>query len=482
MNIKSLFKAKPVEQIIKDAKQAKLARTLGPMQLILLGIGAIIGSGIFVLTGAIASQCAGPSVVLSFIIGGIACICAAFCYAELASTIPVSGGAYAYINAGLGELPAYIGAGFLLMGNVLSVASVASGWSGYFTSILTDFGINFPQQFANSTGTIYKMQDGSFSTAIINIPSILITLLLAGFLCIGMQESLVINTVIVFFKMIALIAFVVVGAFYVDIDKLTPFIPENSGNFGEFGVSGVIAGASMAFLAYNGFDNVAIASQEAKNPKKDVPIGIIGSIAIVIVSYVCVSGVLVGIVDYKDLNVSQPLAVAVDKIGIPWFGFFIKFGILAALTSVLLVMTYGIARVILMMSQDGLLPKSLKKVHPKYKTPHIATIVVGFIVALLSSTLSIAKIAQLANLGILITFAIVCLALLFLRRREPHLKRDFSCPFMPFTPIIGIILLLCIIIIGMPISVYLFAGIFFITLVAFYIFSIYMREYSSAKK
>jgi APA family basic amino acid/polyamine antiporter len=470
MNLKRYFKCRSVESLQEEAKKSKeLSRSLGALQLVLLGIGAIIGAGIFVFTGTAAGQHAGPAITLSFVLAGLACACAALCYAELASTIPIAGSSYTYAYAALGELPAWIIAGMVTLTYCLGAASVASGWSGYIQSFLADYGILIPAVLSDTLGTSLVEPDGTTVTTLIDLPAFLIVIALTSIVFFGAETSATFNAVIVAIKMVVLFTFIALGATKVDPNNWTPFIPENTGKFGEFGLSGIIAGSAVVFLAYTGFDAVATAAQETKNPKRDLPIGIIGSLIICIIVYVLVSGVLTGLAPYHELNVAEPMAVAVDKMNMPWFSTMIKIGAIAGLTSVILVLVYGAVRIFYTVTHDGLLPHQLAKTHKKYHTPHILTMIIGGVVALMSSVVPVDKLVKLANFGTLVTFAIVCLGTLYLRYTKPDLKREFKCPLVPFVPLLGIALFISILC-GLPNEIFLYAGIWLTFLLAIYFF------------
>lgn len=470
MSSKKCLRRKSIELMIQQAESShSLVRSLNAFQLVLMGIGAIIGAGIFVLTGTAASQSAGPAVVLSFALSGLACACAGLCYAELSAMIPVSGSAYTFIYASLGEMAAAITAFIMIVGTFSVTSSVASGWSGYALSMLDDLGIHIPTVLAHTSGQIIQLADGTTVTAIFNFPAFFIAMLVTFILYRGVEGSALVNTIIVIIKMAVLFFFVVIGITKVDLANWTPFIPANTGTFGQFGLSGIIGGASFVFLAYSGFDTVATAAQEAKNPQKDLPIGILGSLLICMLSYMLVSGVLTGLVNYKELNVAEPIALAVDRMGLPWFAFIVKIGAVAGLTSVILVMSYGVARVIYTVTNDGLLPSFLAKCHPKYKTPHIATVIVGIIVGLVGATAPLEKIVQLSNFCIIIVFTIVSFTAIYLRYTEPNRPRVFRCPGMPWVPILGILLFLQILA-GMPDpTVYVYFLILVIFAIGFYL-------------
>lgn len=461
MSIKKYFKCRSVESLVEEAQKSRaLKRTLGAFQLVMLGIGAIIGAGIFVFTGAAAGQHAGPAIVLSFALAGFACACVALCYAELASMIPVAGSSYTYAYTSLGELPAWLIASMVMLTYLLGASAVASGWSGYVQSFMADYGLYLPAYLSDTFGKqVIDPVTGQMVTSIIDLPALTIALLMTWVVFLGSESSAWINSIIVFVKMGVLFLFIALGLTKIEPSNWTPFVPANTGNFGEFGWSGVVAGASLVFLAYSGFDAVATAAQETKNPKRDLPIGIIGSLIVCTLVYILVSGVLTGLVSYEKLNVAEPMAVAVDAMGMPWFSVLIKIGAIAGLTSVVLVLLYGSVRVLYTVTHDGLLPKFLAKTHRKRHTPHLLTMLAGGIVALLSSVLSVDKLVKLANFGTLTTFIIVCVGAVYLRYKKPNLKREFKCPLMPFIPMLGIALLLSILF-GLPAEIFEYAGVY----------------------
>ncbi len=468
MGWKKYFRCRSVESMIEEAQNAKgLTRTLGAFQLTMLGIGAIIGAGIFVFTGAAAAQHAGPSIVISFILAGLACACVALCYAELASMIPVSGSSYSYAYTSLGELPAWLIACMIMLTYVLGAASVASGWSGYMQSFLADYGVYLPYYLTDSFGSTVILQDGTITSSVVDLPALMIVCLMTYVVLKGSQTSAWVNSMIVFIKMTVLFAFIALGATKVNPENWTPFIPENTGTFGEFGISGILAGASVVFLAYNGFDAVATAAQETKNPKRDLPIGIMGSLLVCIIVYILVSGVLTGIVPYKELAVAEPMAVAVDKMQMPWFSAMIKIGAIAGLTTVILVLIYGAVRILFAVTQDGLLPPILAQLNKKTNTPSLLTMIIGAVIAVLSSILSVDKLVKLANFGTLATFAIVCIGTVYLRYKKPHIKREFRCPMVPFIPMFGFTLLIGIVA-GLPNEIFLYVGVWVLIVLVVY--------------
>jgi basic amino acid/polyamine antiporter, APA family len=470
MSIKKYFKCKSIDGLVNEAKKSQdLARTLSAFQLVLLGIGAIIGAGIFVFTGSAAGQHAGPAITLSFIFAGLACACAALCYAELASMIPVAGSSYTYSYATLGELPAWLIAGMVTLTYGLGAASVASGWSAYLQDFLNSHNIlHIPTVLSKSFG--YSVQDsvtGEMVTTLIDLPALFVVLFLGGVVLRGAESSALFNSVVVAIKMTVIFGFIVLGATKVNPENWTPFIPENTGTFGEFGLSGIIAGSAVIFLAYTGFDAVATAAQETKNPKRDLPIGIIGSLGICIVVYVLVSLVLTGLAPYQELNVANPMSVAVDKMGMPWFADAVKLGAIAGLTSVILVLIFGIVRIFYAVTHDGLLPDWLAKTHKKYHTPHLITYIATGSIAVMASLIPVDKLVKLANFGTLITFAIVCLGTLLLRYTKPEIKRDFRCPFVPVVPLVGIAVFAAILY-GLPSEIFGYAAIWVVFLIVVY--------------
>lgn len=439
----SLFATKPIEPV--DAAQP-LRRVLGAVDLTLLGIGAIIGTGIFVLTGQAAAAHAGPAVVLSMIVAGIASALAAICYAEFASAVPAAGSAYTYGYATLGELVAWVIGWDLVLEYALGAATVAVGWSGYVVALLGDFGIQFPPLFSAAPGTAVVLADGSTVTALFNLPAILISALATWLLVIGIRESARVNAVIVIIKVSVVLLIIGLGGMFVDPRNWQPFIPPNTGAFGEFGFSGILRGAGVIFFAYIGFDAVSTAAQEAHDPQKDMPRGIIGSLVICTVLYVLVSGVLVGLVPYPQLGVPAPMAVAVDAarvkaIGTSWqpildlMPFIVKVGAIMGLSSTIIVQMMAQPRIFYAMSRDGLLPEWASRIHPRYRTPHLTTLITGAIVMLSSGFTSIGVLGELVSIGTLFAFVIVSIGVIVLRKTRPDLQRPFKTPFVPALPI-----------------------------------------------
>ena len=435
----NLFARKPLSALSPEDVPQHLHRTLTATNLVALGVGEIIGAGIFVLTGQAAAQYAGPAIILSFVISGIACAFAALCYAELAAMIPIAGSAYTYAYATLGELAAWIIGWDLTLEYLFGGSAVAVGWSGYVVSFLNDIGIHLPAALTQGP-VAYDAATGWRATgAICNLPAVLIILAMTYFLVLGIRESARLNNVIVFVKMAVIVLFIIFGLSYIQLDHFTPFIPENTGAFGHFGFSGVLRAAGVIFFAYIGFDAVSTTAQEAKNPQRDLPIGILGSFVVATVLYVLVSFVIVGLVDYRSLNVPDPVAVALNAAGpgLAWLSPALKLGAIAGLSSVVLVSLLGQPRILFAMSQDGLLPPWFSKVHPKFRTPHLTTILTGVVAALIAGVFPINILGELVSIGTLFAFLIVCVGVLILRRTDPDAKRPFRTPWSPVVPVLG---------------------------------------------
>jgi APA family basic amino acid/polyamine antiporter len=432
----SLSTTKSVSALQAEARTPTLRRALGPFNLTALGIGSVIGTGIFVLTGTAASQNAGPALVISMIIAAVACALAGLCYAELASMIPVAGSAYTYAYASSGQFVAWIIGWDLILEYALSGATVAVGWSGYFVSFLRDLGLELPPQLtaAPAVGAVSGM---GMVPGIFNLPAALIVLLVTTLLVIGIRQSADTNTTLVVIKSGVLILFVALGAAYIRRENLVPFIPPNTGEFGHFGWSGVFRGAAIMFFAYVGFDAVSTAAQEAKNPQRDMPIGILASLLICTVLYIAVAIVLIGIVPYHRLNVADPIAVGIDATGLTWFSPVVKISALFGLFSTILVQLLGQTRIFFSMSRDGLLPGIFGRVHPKFQTPWLSTILTGSVVAFAAGVLPLAVLSQLVSIGSLLAFVLVCIGVLVLRRTAPDVPRPFKTPWVPWVPVLG---------------------------------------------
>jgi APA family basic amino acid/polyamine antiporter len=433
-----LFRRKSVTALQAEALADKsLKRALGPLNLTALGIGAIIGTGIFVLTGTVAAQNAGPAVVLSFVLAGIASVFAALCYSEFASLVPMAGSAYTYGYATLGEFVAWIIGWDLVLEYALAATTVAIGWSGYMVSFLGDFGIHIPAQWQAARGTIITLADGTTTTALLNLPAVFIVAVITTLLVVGIRESASVNNVIVFIKLAVVILFIVLAAPHVNPDNWHPFIPPNTGARENFGFSGVVAGAAIVFFAYIGFDSVTTTAQEAKNPQRDMPIAIIGSLVICTVLYIAVSAIATGVQPYTELDVPDPIAKVADYAGLGVFGSLIKIGAIAGLTSVILVQLLGQSRVFYSMSRDGLLPPFIRRIHPRFRTPYITSIATGLAVAIPAAILPVRDAAKLVSIGTLLAFVIVCSGVLVLRIREPNLHRPFKTPLVWFVAPMG---------------------------------------------
>ena len=451
----SLWATKSVAKLRAEAEatgEAALKRALGPLNLVTLGIGAIIGAGIFVLTGQAAALHAGPAVPISMAIVGVACAFAGLCYAEMASTVPVAGSAYTYSYATMGELVAWIIGWDLVLEYAAGAATVGVGWAGHFVSLFKQFGITIPEHLSNSptqwctAGQVTAAAEGcshaglNFTGALVNLPAVAIVAIMSTVLVIGIRESAKVNNLIVFLKVAIVLLIVAVGLGHINAENWKPFIPQNTGEWGTFGWSGVLRGAGLVFFAYIGFDAVSTAAQESKNPQKDMPIGILGSLAICTLLYVVVSAVLTGMVPYGELNVDAPMALAMERIGAPWWvRVSIDVGAVLGLGSVILVMLLGQSRVFYSMSRDGLLGKWAGQVHPKFKTPYLSTIYTGLAVGLATGLLPLQLLGQLVNIGTLFAFVLVCAGVWILRSKRPELDRPFRTPWMPFVPIAGIV-------------------------------------------
>ncbi|HWR54089.1 MAG TPA: amino acid permease [Bryobacteraceae bacterium] len=434
-----LFARKSVSELHLEAEGHALKRVLGPLNLIALGIGAIIGAGLFSLTGLAAAQNAGPAVAVSMVVAAIGCAFAGLCYSEFSCMIPVAGSAYTYAYTTMGEWLAWIIGWDLVLEYAVGAATVSISWSGYVVSLLHEFGITLPPQLVSSPFEALKLSDGTVVQGVINLPAVLIVAAISVLLMAGIKESARTNAVIVVIKLSVVLVFLGLGWMYINPSNYTPFIPENQGAFGKFGWSGIMAGAGTIFFAYIGFDAVSTAAQEAKNPQKDMPKGIIGSLAICTVLYVLFAIVLTGIVSYKDLNVAAPVAVAIDRTPYQWLRTTVKLGIIAGFTSVILVMLLGQSRVFYSMSRDGLVPKVFSAVHPRLHTPWRSNLLFGGFVALLAAFLPLQVVGHMTSIGTLFAFVIVCGGVWIMRRTQPDLPRPFRTPLVPLVPILGIV-------------------------------------------
>ena len=445
----SIFATKSIEQLKAEAAdqgEHSLKRVLGPVNLVTLGIGAIIGTGIFVLTGQAAAQYTGPSIVLSMILAGIASGLAGLCYAEFASTVPIAGSAYTYGYATLGEFVAWIIGWDLILEYALGAATVAVGWSGHLTSFLHDFlGVELPASLAAAPCTIINAA-GCSPDAIINLPAVFITLAVTVLIVVGIKESANVNTAIVIVKLAVVLIVIGGGVAFINVANWQPFIPPNTGNFGEYGYSGILRGAGVIFFAYIGFDAVSVAAQEAKNPQRDMPIGILGSLVVCTILYVLVSGIMVGLVPYKQmLGSPAPMVVAIRAAETASGGsgllhamvMLVEVGAIAGLTSVMVVMMMAQPRIFYAMANDGLLPPFAKKIHPKFRTPHITSMITGVVVSIAAGFTPVGILGEMVSIGTLMAFVIVSVGIIFLRYQRPELERPFKVPGVPFVPILS---------------------------------------------
>ncbi|HOT96896.1 MAG TPA: amino acid permease [bacterium] len=448
------FKRKPLEMLLEEMKgENRLRRILGPVQLSSLGVGAIIGTGIFVLTGIAAHDKAGPALMVSFMIAGLACIFAAFCYAEFASMVPVAGSAYTYAYATLGELFAWIIGWDLVLEYTVASAAVAHGWSHYFQALLAFFNLKLPLSIARAPFD-YDPALGQFIStgAVIDLPALIITTVITIILIKGIRESASFNVAMVITKLVVVVFVIGVGAFYIDPKNWHPFAPYGYSGLSFFGKTilgqqgpggeplGMLAGAAVIFFAYIGFDSVSTHAEEARNPRKDVPIGIVSSLMICTVLYILVSMVLTGMVPYNQINIDAPVADAFRQVGLPWAQLLIAIGALAGITSVLLVMELSQPRILLAMARDGLVPSGFfGAIHEKFRTPWKSTILTGTVIGLLAAFLPLRILAELVNIGTLLAFVIVCAAVLVMRYTHPEAERPFRVPFSPVFPILGIL-------------------------------------------
>jgi len=429
----NLFVKKPIGTLLAECEQGHaLKRSLSAMSLVALGIGAIIGAGIFTLTGVAASTHAGPAMVYSFMLAALGCAFAGICYSEFSTMIPIAGSAYTYSYATMGELIAWIIGWALVLEYAVGAATVAVSWSATFDSILLSFGVKLPRAIVASP---FDPTPGT-----VNLLAIIIICIISGILIRGISESAKFNDFIVITKVAVVIFFIGIGYFFINYRNYHPFLPPNTGTFGAFGWSGVLAAAGQIFFAYIGFDAVSTAAQEARNPKRDMPIGIIGSLFVCTILYILYSLVLTGIVNYKELNVAAPLAVAVDHMkGLPWVGFLMKLGSLCGLTSVMLVMLLGQSRVFYSMANDGLLPPLFSQIHPKFRTPWKSNLLLMVFVSIGAAFTPIARLGNLTSIGTLFAFVLVCIAIIIMRKKEPNLPRPFKTPFVPVVPILGVV-------------------------------------------
>ncbi|HEU0185787.1 MAG TPA: amino acid permease [Blastocatellia bacterium] len=501
-----LLATKPLEQLLDESRSESsqgLVRALGPYNLISLGIGAVIGAGIFVFTGTAAAQFAGPAIMLSFLLAGIGCAFAGLCYAEFAAMIPISGSAYTYGYATLGEIFAWIIGWDLVLEYAFSSATVASGWSGTIVSLLQDFGVNLPPQIIGTPGSELVFFQGRWTppatilpainglgisldslphaTGVFNLPAFISILIVTAILVVGVKESARFNTAAVFIKVATIIIFIAVAGVFlwnhpeVIRNNWREFIPENKGEFGAFGWSGIARGASVIFFAYIGFDAVTTAAQEARNPQRDMPVGLLGALAICTILFLAVAAMLTGLMHYSQLNVAAPVAQAIDVTGVKWGSLMVKFGSLAGLSTVMLVTLLGQSRIFYSMSRDGLLPPWVSAIHPRFRTPWISSIVVGLVVATFSGLFPISVLGQLVSIGTLLAFVIVCAGVLILRVKRPDIHRPFKAPWVPFTPLMGILISL-LLMASLPLDTWLRLLVWL--LIGFAIYFGYSRKHS----
>ncbi len=427
----NLWRVKPIDRIMKqsDEKDGGLKRTLTAFSITLLGIGAIVGTGIFVLTGVAAANYAGPGLILSFIVAGVASGLAAICYAEFASTVPIAGSAYTYSYATLGELVAWIIGWDLILEYAVGAAAVSIGWSGYIVDLLkSSLGIVIPKALATSP----------FSGGIINLPAFLIILLITALLILGTSESTKVNNIIVIVKLVVIAFFLIVGFGHIQPANWSPFLP--------FGVGGIFRGASIIFFAYIGFDQISTSAEESRNPSRDLPLGIFLSLLVCTILYIAVTAVLTGMVSYKQLNVASPVSHALILVGLNTAGSIISFGAVCGLTTVLIVLLYGQSRIFFSMARDGLLPGIFSRVHPRFRTPYASSLLIGAFVALIAGLTPIDVVAELTNIGTLTAFVLVSAAVLILRRTQPDLRRGYRVPFVPVIPILSVLASLVLIV------------------------------------
>ncbi|HEY4212833.1 MAG TPA: amino acid permease [Steroidobacteraceae bacterium] len=424
-----------------DASGVKLKRVLSAASLTALGIGGIIGTGIFVLTGTAAANYAGPALALAFIVAGIGCTLAGLCYAEFASMIPVSGSAYSYSYATLGEGIAWFIGWNLVLEYLVAVGTVSVGWSGYMARFLGEFGIHIPAALANAPFDQGATPMSIVSTgAILNVPAVLIVAVITFICYVGIRQSAFVNSLVVAIKVTVVVLFILFGVSHIDAANWHPYIPPNNGEWGHFGISGILRASGVIFFAYIGFDAISTTAQESRNPQRDMPIGILGSLIICTILYVIVASVLTGMVPYRELDVAAPVALAVDRYSSgKWFAKLVEFGAIAGMTSVMLVMLLAQARIFLAMARDGLIPKSFARIHPKFHTPSFGTLVTGVLSAIIGGLFPVNLLGSIVSIGTLAAFVTVCIGVLVLRRTRPDIPRPFRTPAPWFTCIGGAI-------------------------------------------
>jgi APA family basic amino acid/polyamine antiporter len=440
-----LMRTKPIERLRQDADGSghTLERTLGPWSLIGLGIGAIIGAGLFSLTGIAAAENAGPAVVISFAIAAVGCALAGMCYSELASMIPVSGSAYTYAYATMGEFVAWIIGWDLVLEYAVGAATVSVSWSKYVATLLHDWGIALPARLLHSPFETVQLADGTTAHGLVNLPAVLILCLISLLLMRGVRESARVNSVIVVVKVAVVLAVVGVGLFYVKAQNYVPFIPENTGTFGEYGWSGIMRAAGVVFFAYIGFDAVSTAAQEVKNPQRTMMVGILGSLAICTVLYIAFAAVLTGLVHYDAMRGdAAPVATAIKQTPFPWLQSLVTLGVIAGFTTVMLVLLYGQSRVFFSMANDRLLPKFFAAIHPTWRTPYRSNLFFMVFAALLGGFTPISTLGHMTSIGTLLAFIIVCAGVIIMRRTHPDEPRGYRTPLVPLVPLAGILVCL----------------------------------------
>ena len=439
--VQNLFRKKDISVMLREAESSNggLRRSLTATNLVALGIGAIVGTGIFVITGQAAAQYAGPALTISFVISALGCIFAGFCYAEFAAMIPVSGSVYSYSYATIGEFLAWFIGWDLVLDYLFACSTVAVGWSEYMQSLLHGWGIDIPQHLAHSTLGHHAHAEWYLTGSIINFPAVCIVAIITSLLLSGVRQSAWVNNIIVLIKVTVILMFIGFGLSYIDTSNWVPYIPENTGEFGQFGWSGIMRGAAVVFFAYLGFDALSTAAQETKNPQRDMPKGILISLAVCTLLYVAVTAVLTGIVKYDQLNVGAPIALAIDKAGqgLAWMSPFIKLGAIAGISSVILVMMMGQSRIYYAISSDGLIPKTFSKISKKRGVPQNAVIIAGIATGLVAGIFPLNVLVELVSIGTLMAFTIVCISVMVLRKTHPELKRPFKVPLVWLIPSLG---------------------------------------------
>ncbi|TKB98973.1 amino acid permease [Pedobacter cryophilus] len=474
---------KPLDILLAEAAETgegSLKRTLSSFNLVALGIGAIIGAGLFSLTGLAAANNAGPAVTISFIIGAVGCAFAGLCYAEFASMIPIAGSAYTYSYATMGEFMAWIIGWDLVLEYALGAATVSISWSQYLTKFLHYFDITIPPQLTMSPWDAPVLVDGVMISGYLNLPAVVIVVCLSLLLIRGTQESAFINNMLVILKVAVVLVFIAVGWQFINPSNHTPYIPENTGKFGEFGWSGIIRGAGVVFFAFIGFDAVSTAAQEAKDPKRGMPIGIIGSLIICTILYVLFSHVMTGVANYTEFKGSAaPVAVAIAKTPYVWLQQAIIVAILAGYTSVILVMLMGQSRVFFTMSKDGLVPKVFSEVHPKFGTPHKSNLLFAVFVSLFAAFVPVAIVGEMVSIGTLFAFILVCIGIIWMRKTNPDTPRPFRTPWVPFVPIAGVVVCFTMMVF-LPLDTWMRLGIWM--LLGVVIYYAYGKKHSVVRK